>query len=369
MNQRIPNSNSIILTGKEWLVTIGIFLIISFGLYFGWYHWEKLSVETDYRSTCWEERMSDYWAFSQWSRIACDKFKILLIGDSVVWGQEVSNTETISHYINQELGNEEVANLGIDGLNNAAMIGMFSYYARYIHKKKIILVFNPLRMTNPSRDNRGKGKDLLRFYHPRLVPQFDRRISYYINLNERLGYLAENYLRLPSFVRHLIVNYFENKSLAVWLMDHPYQLPFSAITFQGAPMMKKKQGLGIAWSNRKGARKSNDPFMSLNESIQWEYFLKAIKLLKNKGNNVFVLLGPYNTYCMTDESRKRFFAMMDTVKKKLDELGYPYFDSTNDLLPSEEYADNCHALKGGHIILAQALTGDVKFRQWLGSLK
>jgi len=72
---------------------------------------------------------------------------------------------------------------------------------------------------------------------------------------------------------------------------------------------------------------------------------------------------------MTEESRARFFAMMDAVKKRLDEQGYPYFDSTNDLLPSEEYADNCHALKGGHIILAQALTRDAKFRYWFGGLK
>jgi len=72
---------------------------------------------------------------------------------------------------------------------------------------------------------------------------------------------------------------------------------------------------------------------------------------------------------MTEESRQHFFVMMNAVKKKLDELRYPYFDVTHDFLPSEEYGDNCHVLSGGHAILAQALTRDSKFQQWFGDLK
>jgi hypothetical protein len=369
MKPTMPNSNNVILTEKEWILTIILFLVVSFVLYFGWYHWEKLPLESDYRSTCWEERMSDYWAYSQWTRIARRNYRILLVGSSVVWGQEVPHTETLSHYINQELGKEEVANLGIDGLHNAAMVGLFRHYGRYLRNTNIILEFNPLWMSTPRRDLRGKGSETWQFHHPRLVPQLDRRISYYRGLNERIGYLFEHYLRLPLFVRHLMVNYFENKSIAVWLMDHPYRLPPGAISFMAAPMMKEKQGLGTTWSSREGAQIRDDPFLSIGESLQWEFYLKALSFLKKRGNNIFVLLGPYNTYCLTDRSRERFFAMMDEVKKYLDELGYPHFDSTSDLLPSEEYADQSHLLKDGHARLAQALVKDSAFQRWLDRLK
>jgi len=224
-------------------------------------------------------------------------------------------------------------------------------------------------MSSPRRDLRGKGSDLWQFHHPRLVPQLDRRISYYRGINERVGYLLENDLKLPPFVRHLMVNYFENKSVAAWLMDHPYRLPPGAITFRGAPMMKEKQGLGTSWSSRKEAEIWDNPFLSLDESIQWEFYLKALRLLRNKGCRVFILLGPYNTHCLTEKSRERGRAMIEAVKHRLDEMGYPYFDTTKGFLPSDQFADQCHLLKGGHMLLARALVDDAAFRKWLGGLK
>ncbi len=229
----LPNSNSIFLSGREWLVALAVFLAVSAVLYFGWPRWEKLPPESDYRSTCWGERMSDYWAWSQWSRAAVSRHRILLIGSSVIWGQEVPHDETLSHFINSELGREDVANMGIDGLTNAAMTGLFKHYGRYLRDTNIILEFNPLWMSTPRRDLRGRGSDVWQFHHPRLVPQFDRRISYYRSVDERLGYAFEHGLRLPPFVRHLMVNYFENKSVGAWLLDHPYRLPPSAINVHG----------------------------------------------------------------------------------------------------------------------------------------
>ncbi|MDD8015377.1 MAG: hypothetical protein PHX45_06755 [Acidobacteriota bacterium] len=369
MKPTIANSNHVILSGREWIFTVILFLIIGFVLYFGWYHWEELPLESDFRSTCWEERMSDYWAYSQWGRAARARHRVLLIGSSVIWGQEVPHDETLSHYLNDELGAEDVANMGIDGLTNAAMTGLFKHYGRFLRGADVILEFNPLWMSSPRRDLRGKGSDLWQFHHPRLVPQLDRRISYYRGINERVGYLLENDLKLPPFVRHLMVNYFENKSVAAWLMDHPYRLPPGAITFRAAPMMKEKQGLGTSWSSRKEAEIWDNPFLSLDESIQWEFYLKALRLLRNKGCRVFILLGPYNTHCLTEKSRERGRAMIEAVKHRLDEMGYPYFDTTKGFLPSDQFADQCHLLKGGHMLLARALVDDAAFRKWLGGLK
>jgi hypothetical protein len=383
MKISIPNSNSVILNGKEWLITIVLFLIVGFGTYFGWYHWEKFNPEPDYRSTCWEERMSDYWAYSRWSRYAQSHYKILLMGDSVIWGQEVRNDETISHYLNAEFGKEYVANLGIDGLTCSAMDGIVTYYGQYIHDTNLILEFNPLWISSPSRDMRGDGttglrwffdpkpgKNDWRFHHPRLVPQLSTRIHYYKNLNERLGYLVDHFTRLSPFVRHLMVDYFGNKSIASWIMDNPYSNPVSAVTFKTAPMMAEKQGLGTDWiSRQKKIQLADDPFIDLNESIQWKGYLETLKKLKKKNVNVFVLLGPYNSYRMTPQSRDKFFFTMSVVKKNLDSLGFPYFDSTQDLLPSTAYADQCHALKDGHAQLSKIMFQDPKFKKWISGIK
>lgn len=366
MRQTIPNSNSIILTGREWLLTIAIFLAFSFTVYNGWYHWEKLAVEPDYRSTCWEERMSDYWGYMEWNRYAREHFKMLLIGDSVIWGQEVGNNQTISHYLNAQLGKEEAANLGIDGLTDAALNGLVTWYGDYLRSTNAIIQFNPLWMSSPTRDMRRKSG----FHHPRLVPQLDHRIVYFKDLNERVGYHFEHILKLPPFVRHQMVNYFDNKSITTWLMDNPYRCPLGAITFRAAPVMTEKQGLGTSWLDRKGGGKLIDePFLPLNESVQWECYLKALEKLKKRDMNVFILLGPFNTYYLTSASRERFFVMMDAVKKELDSRGFPYFDSARDLLPSGEYADQCHALAGGHAILAEAMVKDPVFLKWMTSIR
>ncbi len=366
MKQTIPNSNSIVLTGREWLIILAVFIAASLFVYNGWFRWEKLPVEPDFRSTCWDARMSDYYAYMEWSRYARDHYKILLIGDSVIWGQEVDNNQTISHFLNEELGSEKVANLGIDGLTLAALNGMVTWYGRYLKDTNMIVELNPLWMSSPMRDLRGKWH----FHHPRLVPQLDRRIKYYKSLNERVGYLFEHALKLPPFVRHQMVNSFDNKSVAAWLIDHPYKNPLSAITLQSVPMMKEKQGLGTSWEDRKGADKRFDePFLAPSESIQWECFVKALNKLKSRNVNVFVLLGPFNTYNLTEESRGKCFATMDAIKKELDGMGVPYFDSTHDLIPSRDYGDGCHALAGGHALLAESMYGDPAFRKWVDAIK
>ncbi|MHB9029458.1 MAG: hypothetical protein ACYC9O_11880 [Candidatus Latescibacterota bacterium] len=369
MREPISNSNAFLLTGKEWLITIGVFLVLTFGVYTSWYHLERIPVEPDFRSTCWDARMSDYYNYSQWARYAREHYKILLIGDSVIWGQEVDNNQTISHYLNEQLGEEKVANLGIDGLTCAALDGIVTHYGRNLHDTNMIVEINPLWMSSPTRDLRGEWK----FHHPRLVPQFNKRITYYKDTNERLGYAIEHILRIPPFVRHLMVNYFDNKSVANWLLEFPYRNPLTAINFQGAPMMKEKQGRGTSWEsrikNKEKWKPVDDPFLEPDESLQFQHFLAALEKLQKRNVNVFVLLGPFNTWNLTPEAKERFFAMMDKVGKKLDDRGIPWFDSTRDLIPSEEYGDNCHALAGGHSVLAAAMAQDAKFREWLNGIK
>ncbi|MBT4484656.1 MAG: hypothetical protein HOC71_13375 [Candidatus Latescibacteria bacterium] len=358
----ISVSNSMVLSVKEWIITICLCVVICLVIYHGWSSWEYYEPGQDHRETCWAELQSDYWAYMRWCRYAKEHYDALLIGDSVFWGQEVRNDETISHYLNEFHGKEVFANAANDGLFMAGINGIVTHYGDDLDNTNIILQFNPLWLASKQRDLRGEKKS--NYHHPRLIPQLDSRITYYHNLNTRLGYLLEHYCRVFPFVRHLMANYFENKSVSGWIMEHPYRNPFASITFEAAPVMAESQGRSLDWMTKE-IKVSDYPFVEISESIQFECFVNAIKKLSKNNSRVFILLGPFNHHMLTPESRERLFDMMDDVKKVFDDMGYPYFDTLKINLPSNTFADTCHLLKDGHIILAREIIKDTRFQQWL----
>ena len=354
-----------LLSLKEWIITIVLFAVISATIYYGWNSWESYTPGPDYRETCWAEKQSDYWAYNRWIKYAREHYKVLLLGDSVIWGQEARNDQTISHYINEFYGQDIVANAGNDGLFMAGINGLVNNYGENLDNTNILLQLNPLWLSSLQRDLRGTKKS--NYHHPRLIPQLSTRITYYHDLNTRLGYIFERYFRLFPFVRHLMANYYDNKSISNWMIDNPYSSPFAAITFKAAPVMAEAQGKQTSWQE-KGIKLSDAPFVLPSESVQWKCYTDAIKKLKEKNSQVFVLIGPYNNYMLTEESQLRLFSTINILKKNLDELGVPYFDSFEIKLPSETFADTCHLLVEGHKILAKELVGDEKFRSWLNNI-
>lgn len=361
----ISVSNGMILTVREWVATIVLVTTVTATVYYGWRSWEHFAPGPDHRETCWAELQSDYWAYMRWCKTARATNDILLLGDSVIWGQEVRNDETISHYLNVYLGKPMVANLGNDGLFMAGIRGIVKYYGDFLGDTNVIVEFNPLWMTSPTRDLHGPKKS--QYHHPRLIPQFDSRINYYHDLNTRIGYQIEHTFRVFPFVRHLMANYYDNTSISGWMMDHPYNNPFAAITFEASPVMAESQGKSIDWVTKK-MKTADEPFMDPAESIQFECFMNALDMLKKKNTRVFVLIGPFNTYYLTPESRQRCFDMIAKVKKIFDECGYPYFDSLDIGLPSTIYGDSCHLLKEGHDLLAQSFVADPSFRKWVDEI-
>jgi len=82
-----------------------------------------------------------------------------------------------------------------------------------------------------------------------------------------------------------------------------------------------------------------------------------------------VLLGPYNHYILTPESRESLYTLLDEVKRRLDERQVPYFNAVSDFLPSGTYADACHLLPDGHDLLARELLKDTCFKEWIAYLR
>lgn len=308
--------------------------------------------------------MSNYWSHYRWTRYAKSHYKVALIGDSVIWGQEVDNDQTITHFLNENYGEEIFANMGIDGLSQAGIRGLIKYYGKYY--SNIILQFSPYWLADINRDLRG---NLKRFRHPRLVPQFHPRIHYNnYTLNERLSYKLDHYLRIFPFVRHIMINYFENKSIAAWMIEHPYNNPFSAITFKAGEVTKEKRGKGLNWETQK-MKLQNYKYIPLEESVQFECFLDTIKMLKRRNITFFILIGPYNPYVLIPESRERLYVLLGNVKCYFDEHKLPYFEAGSNL-PNSQFADGAgHMLYNGHDILSKELLKDARFQEWLQNLR
>jgi len=359
----IFSSNSIRLSWKSWLVLIAVLAVILYLLPALWPLLEDFDPSIGYRMPY--TLSDDYWMFRRWSEYACSKYPIVVVGDSVVWGQYVGMDGTLSHYLNERMGEDMFVNLGVDGTHPAAILGLIKYYDRAISGKKVILHLNPLWMSSKRHDL--SGEEEFRFNHPRLVPQLiSKPACYRPSLSQRISVGLERNISFFSWSSHIRTNYFENMDLQNWSIQNPYGNPLKAITLEIPVPENRPKSNPVDWTKR-GMKKQDFAWVPAEESFQWSSFRKAIKILKARGNKVFVTLGPFNPYILTTESLNRYNIMKDKMEKWLEEEGIGY-KSLSDL-PSKHYADASHPLKEGYASVADELSKTKLFQEWVKGLK
>jgi hypothetical protein len=178
------------------------------------------------------------------------------------------------------------------------------------------------------------------------------------------------------------MNYFENMDIQNWTMQNPYKNPLKAITLRIPIPENKPQSKPVAWAER-GMEKQDFPWVQVEEpnfsfkkkslikrnteekskSFQWNSFKQVIKILKARNNKVFVIIGPFNPYILTEESLNRYNSMKSKMENWLEAEGISY-RSISDL-PSEYYADASHPLKEGYAKIAEELFETESFRIWM----
>ena len=355
-NSEVPfGSNCVRLSGREWVVA-GI--VLSAVLGFAptlWERLEKFEPEPDYRLPY--ELSSDYWHYERYCDWACSQSATLVIGDSVVWGHYVSQDHTLSNYLNEIAGENRFANLGVDGIHPVALDGLLQYYGKDISNKKVILHLNPLWMSSPKHDLQSAKE--FRFNHPRLVPQFLPKITCYTeSVSNRLGIVMERNSGFLSWTSHVRTVYFNKMDLSNWTMERPYEFPLRALTLE-LPRPKETSEQVDPWNARR-ATKQDFPWVSLDTSIQWKFFRRAVKNLRKHGNRVFVLIGPFNEHILKDKSLETYRSMKAGMETWLRENEVPYY--LPPPLPSHLYADASHPLRGGYLMLARRLFDEDSFR-------
>ena len=340
-------SNVIRLTCKEW-IGVGIFTVaLILGMAPVAERFENFEVQADYRMPY--DLSNDYWLFERYSRLAAAQYDTLIFGDSVVWGQYVTREQTLSHYLNEQAHEQRFANLGLDGAHPVALAGLIEHYAGGVAGKNVILQCNMLWISSPKHDLQIEEE--FHFNHPRLVPQFYPNIRCYREeISPKLGILVEQRIPFMGWTTHLQQAYFDKVDIPTWTLDHPYDNPLKVLKQGLPPSDNTLRHEPIPWTKR-GIKKEDFPWVDPANSLQWHSFQRTVKLLQERGNRVFVLVGPFNEHMLSDHSQHDFQLVKDAITTWLREEKVPY--AAPPPLPSEFYADASHPLSDGYELLAK----------------
>ncbi len=253
---------------------------------------------------------------------------VLVLGDSVVWGEYVAPDGTLSHFLNQEArATNRFVNLGLNGLFPLAQEGLVDYYCQTLRHQKVIVQCNVLWMTSPKADLSSAKEEP--FNHSRLVPQFWPRIPCYrADANERLSAVIQREVGFLQWVGHLQNAYFDQMSILSWTLQddggspprypNVYKDPLAQISLtvpsapQDDPQRGPKSPRHKPWS-LDGQGTTRFEWVDLDASLQWHAFQRMIGRLRERGNDVLVVLGPFNEHLMAEDNRPAYRKIRDGI--------------------------------------------------------
>ncbi|MFP6874203.1 MAG: hypothetical protein VCA55_11930 [Verrucomicrobiales bacterium] len=365
------NSNSIRLSPREWLVALGIFVVIAIATPTLWRHTETLETDLpDYRVPY--VLSNDYWVYAHHVR-QMSPGAIPVVGDSVVWGEYVSRNGTLSHFLSGQTDHSFV-NAGVNGLYPLALEGLIEHHGSGIRNRKVLLHCNLLWLSSPERDLQAPKEQT--FNHPLLIPQFSVRIpSYRAKTETRITRAIENRIPFLTWINHLQEAHFGQQSIPQWTVaqaeDNPDSYPNSyanplaqiRMSIPGEPVDDPERGTGSPRHKPWAGSPQNLDWVALENSLQWQAFQRLVNHLQSRGNNVYVVVGPLNQHKLTETNRDRLLKLENGAAKWLRESNIPHWIA--DTLPSKSYADASHPLTQGYRKLAEKILGEESFTEWL----
>jgi len=367
--------NAMRLSARHWLAVVALVAVVLAGTPWLWQRIEKFDTGPDYRIPY--ALSKDYWLYERrLERIT--PANVALLGDSVVWGEYVQSNGTLSHFLNEQSKQPgRFVNAGVNGLFPLAFEGLIRNYGRPLRDRKVILHCNVLWMSSPKADLSAPKEE--RFNHSDLVPQFAPRIPCYkADLNHRLAAVVDRYFTFSQWANHLQVAYFGQRNILAWTLEddggtpprypNAYKNPLAQITLTvpGEAASDPERGVNSPrhkpWSST-GQGSTRFEWVELDHSLQWAAFQRLVKVLQSRGNDVLVVLGPFNEHIMANENRPAFRRLRDGIVQWLSENHIAQV--APETLPSPLYADASHPLTEGYQLLAAALYRDAVFQKWI----
>ncbi len=369
--------NAMRLSARQWLVVAAIVTAVLVATPWVWKKIERFETGPDYRIPY--ALSKDYWLYERrLERLT--PADIVVIGDSVIWGEYVRSDGTLSHFLSEQSGQPgKFVNAGVNGLFPLAFEGLVRDYSDPVRHRKVILHCNLLWMSSPKADMHTEKEE--RFNHADLVPQFSPRIPCYkAELNRRFSAVVERHFAFSQWANHLQVAYFGQKNLLAWTLDdeggepaqlpNAYKNPVTQITLAVPPEPAVDPERGptsprhTPWSTT-GESSTRFEWVDLDQSFQWAAFQRLVKLLRSRGNDVLVIVGPFNEHIMAAENRPAFRRLRDEAGDWLARNQITHM--MPEPLPSALYADASHPLTDGYQMLADRLSHDVTFQKWVNA--
>ena len=368
--------NEMRLGVRQWLAVLAIVIGGGIGIPRLWTAIERFDTGPDARIPY--ALSKDYWLYQRRLERIADPASVPVLGDSVVWGEYVRPDGTLTHFLDRETGQpDRFINCGVNGLFPLAMEGLLTNYGPSLHDRKLIVHCNVLWMTSPKADLSTDKEEA--FNHARLVPQFWPRIPCYrADAAERLGAVVERNVGFFGWVGHVESCYFDEKSIPQWTLaddgsDPPHRPnawrnPLSCVTFavpgEGAddPQRGPQSPRHKPWSAA-GAGPSHFDWVELDASLQWRAFQRVIDLLGRRGNDVLVILGPFNESMVAEDGRPTLTRLRAGIAAWLTARHVAHV--VPEPLPSDLYADASHPLTDGYALLARRICRQPVFQQWL----
>ncbi len=369
-------SNAPQLTLRQWLLVLAVALTVMLGLPRLWPRVERFDTPADYRLPY--ALSEDYWLYEQrLNRLTAEQIPI--IGDSVIWGEYVLRDGTLSHFLNAAVGApDRFVNAGVNGMFPLALEGLIRHYGGALRHRKVILHGNLLWMSSPEADlSTPKERP---FNHARLVPQFYPRLPCYrADGNARLSRIIGRSSDFLSWVKHLQNAYFGQQNFLAWTLaddgkypphyPNAWRNPLRQITLRvpGEPRPDPERGPASPrhrpWSKDGGPGTQRFNWVPLERSLQWGAFQRLVRCLRERGNDVLVIVGPFNQHLMAPGNRPLFQKERAQMLAWLREQNVPVVAPS--LLPSNLYADASHPLTEGYHQLAGEIGDDAAFQAWL----
>jgi hypothetical protein len=364
--------NEVRLTSRQWLVALAIIALTLVATPRLWVKFERFTTGSDYRIPY--QLSNDYWLYARRLGQVADARHVIVLGDSVVWGEYVLPDGTLSHFLNQEAGKpDRFINAGVNGLFPLAQEGLIDDYGQALRHQKVILHYNVLWMTSPKADLSTTKEEP--FNHSRLVPQFSPRIPCYkADSTERLSAIAERHIGFLAWVNHLQNAYFSQKSIPQWTLaddgGDPLQYPNAwknplaqiTLTVPSAPQTDPQRGPHSP-RHKPWTEPAQFDWVDLDSSLQWHAFQRVLTTLRQRDNDVLVLLGPFNEHMLSGENRAAYRTLRDGIARWLVQHRIPHM--APETLPSPLYADASHPLTQGYDLLAKRIYGAEDFQRWL----
>jgi hypothetical protein len=371
----LPIISEMRLTLCQWAVTLAIVALIVVATPRLWKGIERFDTGVDYRIPY--QLSNDYWLFDWRLQKIGDEKSIVVLGDSVVWGQYVKSDGTLSHFLDRQAGQpDRFVNAGVNGLYPLALEGLVRNYGTSLRGRKLIVVCNLLWLSSREADMQKKSNSS---NHLSLVPQFSPRIpGYRADVNDRLGAVIGRNVAFLGWVDHVQDVYFQQKSIPQWTLENDpnrpqyypktHTNPLTQITLEIPSSQEDDAQRGEGSPAHKpwtAAREGKAPFewVSLESSLQWAAFQRTVALLRERGNDVLVVVTPFNRHMIAAKSVAAYAAIHAGVEKWLSDTGVPYVAPRE--LPSDLYADASHPLTAGYELLAWSVYQAEAFQAWV----